>query len=65
MDDGARSLLQQQDTRLQNSAVSLPESDAAMTTNNYQQTAPAAKMLVGPWYLDEFGNPTREVKRLR
>ena len=65
MDDGARSLLQHQDTRLQNSAASLQESDAAMTTNNYQQTAPAAKMLVGPWYLDEFGNPTREVKRLR
>jgi hypothetical protein len=22
----------------------------------------AVKMLVGPWYLDEFGNPTREIK---
>jgi hypothetical protein len=64
MDDGARSLLQHQDTRLQDSAASLQESDAAMTTHNYQQTAPAAMMLVGPWYLDEFGNPTREVKRL-
>jgi hypothetical protein len=65
MDDIARSRLQHQDTRLQDSAASLQESDGAMTSNNYQQTAPAAKMLVGPWYLDEFGNPTREVKRLR
>jgi hypothetical protein len=24
----------------------------------------AIKMLVGPWYLDEFGNPTREITRL-
>ena len=24
----------------------------------------AIKMLVGPWYLDEFGNPTREIKAL-
>ena len=37
---------------------------APMTANNYEQTAPVTKMLVGPWYLDEFGNPTREVKRL-
>jgi hypothetical protein len=22
------------------------------------------KMLIGPWYLDEFGNPTREIKAL-
>ena len=24
----------------------------------------AIKMLVGPWYVDEFGNPTREIKAL-
>jgi len=24
----------------------------------------AIKMLVGPWYVDEFGNPTREITRL-
>ena len=24
----------------------------------------AIKMLVGPWYLDEFGNPTREITTL-
>jgi hypothetical protein len=39
-------------------------SAAPMTANNYEQTAPITKMLVGPWYLDEFGNPTREIKRL-
>ena len=22
----------------------------------------ATEMIVGPWYLDEFGNPTREIK---
>ena len=35
-----------------------------MTKGNYQQTASAAKMLVGPWYLDAFGNPTREIRGL-
>jgi hypothetical protein len=24
----------------------------------------AIKMLVGPWYLDESGNPTREITRI-
>ena len=35
-----------------------------MTKGNYQQTALTGKMLVGPWYLDEFGNPTREIRGL-
>ena len=52
----ARSLCQPQYDRL------LQDSAAPMTENNYEQTPPAAKMLVGPWYLDEFGNPTREIK---
>jgi len=64
MDDGARSLFKHQDTRPQDSAAPLQDSDVAMTKDNYQQTAPMAKMLVGPWYLDEFGNPTREIKGL-
>ena len=34
------------------------------TPNIGQQTALATKMLIGPWYLDEFGNPTREIKAL-
>ena len=53
----AHSLCQPQYDLLQGSA-------APMTANNYEQTAPVTKMLVGPWYLDEFGNPTREIKRL-
>jgi hypothetical protein len=65
MDYDARSPLQHQDDRLQDSAAPLQDSAAgAMTTNNYRQTAPPVKMLVGPWYLDEFGNPTREIKGL-
>ena len=71
MDNNARSRHQHQDDRLQDSAAPqqdsaapLQDNDVAMTTNNYQQTAPTAKMLVGPWYLDEFGNPTREIKGL-
>jgi hypothetical protein len=29
---------------------------------NYEQTAPRIKMLVGSWYVDEFGNPTRQIQ---
>jgi hypothetical protein len=53
-----RALCQPQYDRL------LQGSAAPMSANNYEQTAPVTKMLVGPWYLDEFGNPTREIKRL-
>jgi hypothetical protein len=28
----------------------------------YGLTAPRIEMLVGPWYLDEFGNPTRQIR---
>ena len=58
------SALQHEDTRPRDSAAPVQDSDVAVTKGNYQQTAPMAKMLVGPWYLDEFGNPTREIKRL-
>ena len=58
MIDDARSLFQPQDNRR------LQEGAAPMTANNYEQTMPATKMLIGPWYLDEFGNPTREIKAL-
>ena len=51
-------------TTVYKSAAALQDSAGAMTANNYEQTAPAAKMLVGPWYLDEFGNPTREIRPL-
>jgi hypothetical protein len=28
----------------------------------YVQTAPRIEMLASAWYLDEFGNPTREIR---
>jgi hypothetical protein len=28
---------------------------------HHGQKAPT-EMVIGPWYLDEFGNPTREIK---
>jgi hypothetical protein len=28
--------------------------------NHFHRTT--TEMIVGPWYLDEFGNPTREIK---
>jgi hypothetical protein len=31
-------------------------------TSTDKQTSPKLQMIVGPWYLDEFGNPTREIK---
>jgi len=48
MDDGARSLFKHQDTRPQDSAAPLQDSDVAMTKDNYQQTAPAAKIACRP-----------------
>jgi hypothetical protein len=63
MDDRAHSLLQP-DTRPRDSAAPVQDGDVAVTKSNYQQSTPTAKMLVGPWYLDEFGNPTREIRAL-
>jgi hypothetical protein len=64
MDDSAHSLLQPEDTRPRDSAAPVQDGDVAVTKGNYQQTTPTVKMLVGPWYLDEFGNPTREIRLL-
>jgi len=33
-----------------------------MTGSQYAKTSPNSRMFVSPWYLDEFGNPTREIK---
>ena len=30
--------------------------------NTNKQTSPNLEMIVGSWHLDEFGNPTREIK---
>ena len=64
MDDSAHSLLQREDTHSRDAAAPVQDREVAVTKGNYQQTAPTAKMLVGPWYLDEFGNPTREIRGL-
>ena len=64
MDDRAHSLLQHEDTHSRDAAAPVQDREVAVTKGNYQQTAPMAKMLVGPWYLDEFGNPTREIRGL-
>ena len=29
---------------------------------HHDQTSPSLEMIVGPWYCDEVGNPTREIK---
>ena len=35
-----------------------------LTAIKQEKIPNAVKMLVGPWFLDEFGNPTREIKAL-
>ena len=32
------------------------------TEEGAPSTEPRLKTEIGPWYLDEFGNPTREIK---
>jgi hypothetical protein len=34
---------------------------AAEKRDAHKQAAPNIKMVVGPWYLDELGNRTREI----
>ena len=36
----------------------------ALFAGNYVSTTPAIKMIISPWYLDELGIPTREIKAL-
>jgi len=45
-----------QHTRVQQDSVAL------MSASQYSQVTPRIEMVVGDWYLDEFGNPTREIK---
>ena len=48
MDDSAHSLLQHVDTHSRDTTP-VQDREVAVTKGNYQQTAAAAKMLVGPW----------------
>jgi hypothetical protein len=47
---------------------SLAESNLRLSQGNYAPVKPVhhvvknTEMVIGPWYLDEFGNPTREIK---
>jgi hypothetical protein len=34
----------------------------SMRATNHELTTPRTEMLIGHWYLDEFGNRTREIK---
>ncbi|MGA2818065.1 MAG: hypothetical protein ABSE67_17555 [Xanthobacteraceae bacterium] len=38
------------------------DSAGPMSASNHNQTSPRIEMVVGHWYLDEFANPTREIK---
>jgi hypothetical protein len=35
---------------------------AATRLTTHEQVVPRIEMLVGTWYVDEFGNQTREIK---
>jgi hypothetical protein len=35
---------------------------AAPMSAAHKLCTPSIEMVIGPWYLDEFGNPTREIK---
>jgi hypothetical protein len=51
-------------------SLGLPESNlylsqgpiASVKPVNHVHKASNYEMVIGPWYLDEFGNPTREIK---
>jgi hypothetical protein len=46
----------------------LAENNLRLSQDNFAPVRPVhhvhknTEMLIGPWYLDEFGNPTREIK---
>jgi hypothetical protein len=35
--------------------------DAAEKRDAHQEVSPTIKMVIGAWYLDQFGNQTREI----
>jgi hypothetical protein len=42
-------------------SVRLQQDIADPTSVGGHQTSPSIEMIIGDWYLDEFGNPTREI----
>lgn len=47
---------------LQREARLRQQHSAATGRSTYEQIIPKIEMRVGPWYVDEFGNKTREIK---
>jgi hypothetical protein len=43
-------------------ASNIQRSGVAGLNGSYEHTAPRIEMLIGAWYLDELGNPTRQIK---
>ena len=53
------------EARLKKAIGEIERVSAELQVEIKQEKIPnAIKMLVGPWYVDEFGNPTREIARL-
>jgi hypothetical protein len=46
----------------QNSLSHLQEYAGQWGVSSYEQMMPKSEMLIGDWYLDEFGNQSREIK---
>ena len=44
----------------QNQLTDVSQNDNIIGTDKF--TSPKLEMIVGPWYFDEHGNPTREIK---
>jgi hypothetical protein len=47
---------------LQREARLRQQHHAAIGRTACEQTTPEIEMHIGPWYVDEFGNKTREIK---
>jgi len=50
-------------TQLQHNSCPQQQSYAGqMDVTFYEKIPPKTEMVIGSWYFDEFGNPTREIK---
>jgi hypothetical protein len=48
--------------RLENNFPLRQNDNAPMAVANNEQKPTGTQMIIGAWYLDEFGNPTREIR---
>jgi|HubBroStandDraft_3_1064219.scaffolds.fasta_scaffold1406865_1 hypothetical protein len=44
------------------SQLTSESSQNSTVSSTDKHTSPRLEMIIGPWHLDEFGNPTREIK---